>query len=61
MNKKMGRPTDAVKDSVVKVRIDDQTRRMLEYCVAISKTSKSEVVRHGIEEIYNQLKGETKQ
>lgn len=56
MNKKMGRPTDAIKDSVIKVRIDEQTKRMLEYCVAISKASKSDIVRQGIESIYNDLK-----
>lgn len=60
MNKKMGRPTDAIKDSVIKVRIDEQTKRMLEYCVKISSMSKSDVVRQGIENVYNELKGENK-
>lgn len=58
MNKKIGRPTDAKKNSVIKVRLDDQTQHMLEYCVSVSVTSKSEVVRRGIEVIYNELKGE---
>ena len=60
MNKKMGRPTDAIKDSVIKVRIDEQTKRMLEYCVRNSFMSKSDVVRQGIENVYNELKGENK-
>lgn len=58
MDKKMGRPTDAVKDSVIKVRIDEQTKRMLEYCVSLSTLSKSDVVRRGIEAVYKELKGE---
>lgn len=56
----MWRPTDAIKDSVIKVRIDEQTKRMLEHCVKISSMSKSDVVRQGIENVYNELKGENK-
>ena len=57
---KMGCPTDAIKDSVIKVRIDEQTKRMMEYCVEISSMSKSNVVRQGIENIYDEFKGENK-
>ena len=57
---KMGCPADAIKDSVIKVRIDEQTKRMMEYCAEISSMSKSNVVRQGIENIYDELKGENK-
>lgn len=58
MNKKIGRPTDAIKDSVIKVRIDEETRDMLAYCVSLSEMSKSDIVRQGIREVYYGLKGE---
>ena len=57
---KMECPTDAIKDSVIKVRIDEQTKRMIECCAEISSMSKSNVVRQGIENIYDELKGENK-
>ena len=36
-----GRPTDAIKDTTVKVRLDDHTRKMLAYCVEAMNLSKS--------------------
>lgn len=40
-----GRPTDAIKDTTVKVRLDDHTRKMLAYCVEAMNLSKSELIR----------------
>ena len=38
-----GRPTDAIKDTTVKVRLDDHTRKMLAYCVEAMNLSKSDL------------------
>ena len=58
MEKKMGRPTDAKKDEILKVRIDDATKHMLEYCAQITELTKSEVVREGIAGMYKNLLAE---
>ena len=52
MNRKMGRPTEAKKDEILKLRIDESTKRMLEYCVQVTHLTKSEIVRKGIKDIY---------
>ena len=56
--KSKGRPTEAKKDIMLKVRIDEQTNRMLDYCTRMSGSSKSEVIRSGIELQYKNVKGE---
>lgn len=60
MNSKIGRPTEAKKDGIIKVRADENLIGMLEYCVKITGESKSSVVRIAIEDFYNKLKGEHK-
>lgn len=53
-----GRPTNAVKDIVIKARIDENTERMLEICVQKTSMTKSDVVRNGILKIYQEINGE---
>lgn len=48
-----GRPTDAIKDTTVKVRLDDHTRKMLAYCVEAMNLSKSELIRLCIAKEYD--------
>lgn len=55
-SKKMGRPTNNPKNEELKVRISSQDKEKLEYCIKYSKKNKSEVVREGIEKVYNELK-----
>lgn len=55
-NKKMGRPTDNPKDTVLKVYFDKETARQLEECIEELKVSKSEVVRRGIHKVHDDLK-----
>ena len=50
-----GRPTDAIKDTTVKVRLDDHTRKMLVYCVEAMNLSKSELIRLCIAKEYKEL------
>lgn len=56
MNKKLGRPTDSPKDTVLRLRIDKETLSKLEYCTKVLNSNKSETVRKGIEKMYDELK-----
>ncbi len=53
---KMGRPTDSKKDLCIKLRIDDETNRKLEFCMEMEKKNKSEVIRDAILKQYNELR-----
>lgn len=54
--KRMGRPTNNPKDEELKVRISREDKEKLEYCIKYSNKSKSEIVRNGIDMVYNDLK-----
>lgn len=54
-NKKIGRPTDNPKDISLKVRFDKDTSEKLDECVRVLKVSKAEVVRQGVQKVYNGL------
>lgn len=53
--KKIGRPTDSPKDTMFRVRINKETERKLAMIAEKLKTSKSDVVRKGIDLIYDTL------
>lgn len=56
--KKMGRPPygdKPMKDRIF-VLINDETKGKLEYCKNILKTTTSDVVRRGIDKVYDELK-----
>ncbi len=55
---KIGRPTEAKKDITIKIRIDEETQRMIDYCIKQKTLSKSEIVRLGITKVYQEIKGE---
>lgn len=52
---KLGRPTKAKKNIMIKVRIDEPTKNKLEYCAGKIGLSKSEVIREGILIQYQQI------
>ena len=54
--KKVGRPTDSVKDFMLRTRIDKETFEKLDYLSKELKLSKSEVVRKGIDKQYKEVK-----
>ncbi len=54
--KKMGRPTDNPKNKVVRLRVDDDTDSKLNFCCEKLQKSKSDVIRQGIDQIYDDLK-----
>lgn len=55
--KKMGRPLseNPLKERLY-LRVDGKTKAMLDECTETLKTTRSEVVRKGIEKVYNDLK-----
>ena len=54
--KKMGRPTDNPKDTVLKVHLDQGSVDMLDECKETLEVSKAEVVRRGIKKVFDDLK-----
>ncbi len=56
MTKKMGRPTDNPKNIELKVRISEEEKDKLDYCIQHSSKNKSEIVRDGIDKVYQELK-----
>lgn len=52
----MGRPTTNPKNEELKVRISKEDKERLEYCINNSNKNKSEIVREGIEKVYNEMK-----
>lgn len=53
--KKMGRPTDAPKDFMLRVRMDQEILAKLDKCCEQLGLSRSEVARKSIEEQYERL------
>lgn len=54
--KKMGRPTDAPKIIVKRARMSESDVEKLKECCRILKMSESDVLRKGIDEVYQKLK-----
>ena len=54
--KKVGRPTsdNPLKERLY-LRVDDKTKGMLDECTELLKTTRSEVIRKGIEKVHNDL------
>lgn len=55
---KMGRPTDDPKTLNTRVRLSENDVKMLEYCSEKTGLTKSEIIRRGIEVVYNKIKKE---
>ncbi len=54
--KKMGRPTNAPKTYNTRIRLSDEDVKKLEYCASITGLTKSEIMRRGIDKVYQELK-----
>lgn len=54
--KKAGRPTSSPKDYMLRTRMDKETVEKLDFVADELKLSRSEVVRKGIEEQYDDIK-----
>lgn len=53
--KKLGRPTDNPKDTVLKIRLDKDSVQWLEECRDAMGISKAEVIRRGIKKMHDDL------
>ncbi len=51
-----GRPTNDPKNNQYRIRLSDKEVEMLEYCCKKTGLSKSDIVRKGIEKVYNEIK-----
>lgn len=55
--KKMGRPiTGQPKSNRIFIRVDNKTIEKLDECTDVLQTTRSEVVRKGIDKVYDSLK-----
>lgn len=54
--KKMGRPTDNPKTVVKRARMSEEDIEKLKYCCKILLLSESDVLRMGIDEVYQKIK-----
>ena len=55
-NKKIGRPTASPKNTMIRVRMDDNTLQQMDECAKELSTSRSEVIRLGIKELHQKLR-----
>lgn len=56
MAAKMGRPTDSPKNAMIRVRMDEDTVKMLDKCADFLKSSRSEIIRAGVKKVYLGIK-----
>ena len=54
--KKMGRPTDDKKNHEIKSRMSDKYMEKLAYCQKKTGLTRADVIRFGIDKIYDELK-----
>ena len=51
-----GRPTDEPKNLSTRIRLSQNDRDKLEYCCKKTGKKKSEIIRKGIDKVYNEIK-----
>lgn len=54
--KKMGRPTEEPKRNQMRIRLSDEETEKLNYCSQETGKSKSDVIRLGIDKVYQEVK-----
>lgn len=54
---KMGRPTTDPKEKSLMVRLSEKDMEKLDFCSRKTGKPKAEIIRIGIDNIYNELKG----
>ena len=52
----MGRPTESPKNKLLQVRVDNETLEKLDFCANSTQTSRSDVVRKGIDKVFDDIK-----
>ena len=56
INKKIGRPTNEPKNNVLQIRTSDEFTRKLDFCCEHTNMTKADVIRLGVEKVYEELK-----
>lgn len=56
LSRKIGRPTDSPKTNLLQVRLNNETYNKLNECVKLTNKTRSEIVRKGIDTVYNDIK-----
>lgn len=56
MSPRTGRPTDNPKKTQMPVRFSDSDILKLEYCSSKTGKSKAEIIRMGIDKVYNEIR-----
>lgn len=56
MSPRTGRPTNDKKGSKINIRLSENDLAKLEYCSERTKLTRAEIIRNGIDTIYNSLK-----
>lgn len=56
VQKKMGRPTQDPKDRTKNVRLSDSDIEKLDYCIKETGKAGNEIIRMGIDKVYQELK-----
>ena len=54
MTSKMGRPTEAPKVNQYRIRLTDNELELLNKCCALTGLSKADVIRLGIQKVYEE-------
>ncbi len=52
-----GRPTNNPKKKILQIRISDEEKRQLQYCVDKTNKTQTEIVIEGIKKFYEELQG----
>ncbi|WP_303997111.1 ribbon-helix-helix protein, CopG family [Megamonas hypermegale] len=53
--KKIGRPTTSPKNTMIRVRMDDETIKKMDSCAKKLNTTRSEIIRNSIVEFYQKM------
>lgn len=51
-----GRPTDSPKKGRLEIRTSEEEEAMLEYCCKVTGKTRTDIVRLGIQKVYEELK-----
>lgn len=54
--KKMGRPTDNPKSYRESFRLSEDDMKKIQFCMEVTGMSKTDVIRQGIDEVYQKVK-----
>lgn len=52
----MGRPTSEPKTNVLQIRTSEEFSNKLNYCCEKTKKTKADIIRLGVEKVYEELK-----